>query len=117
LHPFAIIFDESVCEDEKFSHNSDKRYFGRFSGGFHLFVFLGEIRVEPDGQECRHVECIAQWLATSLDESLPTPAARLARLSCCWFRGHREKVFVKLGNSNDEKNILNRTGFAGGSNT
>jgi len=75
VDPFAVILDQSVCDLDELSHDGD---FGGFSWLTQVLIFDFEVRIEPHGNQCGHIEGIAQWFAPASDQRLALPLTGLA---------------------------------------
>ena len=80
--PWPVRPDECVSKDDELSHDGCDGELWRFPRGDELLVFGFEIWVEPEGDEGRHVERVADLFASSLHEGLALPLAGLPRHGC-----------------------------------
>ncbi|WP_155820180.1 hypothetical protein [Komagataeibacter europaeus] len=93
--PELIFVEQGVCEDDGLSlgcGNSDR---GMFSLCHMAVVNTIEVRVEPQGDDARHLERLPQSGTITLDEAATSAFARLARDGRLTFL-HRAK-FGRVG--------------------
>ena len=84
-HRLAISSDKRVCDFDRISHHGDDGGFGGFSRSAQAIIFCLEVWVAANGNQCRHIDGIAQWLATASDQrfALPLPGLAGDRSKAC----------------------------------
>ncbi len=80
LAPFSLISDESVGENNEFSHDCGDGDLWWFPGCDKGVVFGLEVCIEPGCDEGGHVECLAQIGASTANEALALPGSRFTRM-------------------------------------
>ena len=76
--PFAVVADEGICGDDEFSHDGGYGDLWCFSGVSQSCVDGLEVRVEASGNQCRHLEGLAQVGASATDMGFAAPSSGLS---------------------------------------
>ena len=71
MHPFSIISQEGVSENDEFSDHGGESDFCGFSGFDEGLIFSFEVMVEAGCDESRHIDGLPQLGSSASDEALP----------------------------------------------